>query len=219
MDNIRISELPEYSGSASGSYLVINDSSQSNTYKVTRETLLSGYTSSYSVNSITSSYAITASYAVQAVSSSLLGGLASSAYAKLNVQNLFTRDLSVFSGSREIGFWKADTWYSENTLNGAEIGISNQENVPLKAGMYVSSGSNYDYLTAIEIPNGPDFIQPHGLIRFHFPVESTGSVSFSSLINLAPQDPLLSGSLGSLATSGSNLYFHDGSTWRQVQLV
>lgn len=42
-----------------------------------------------------------------------------------------------------------------------------------------------------------------------------GSVSVSDVLNLPPQDPLPSGTIGDLAVSGSNLYFYNG-TWTQI---
>lgn len=47
----------------------------------------------------------------------------------------------------------------------------------------------------------------------------SGSINVSQLLQLTPQSPLPSGTTGSLAASGSLLYFHDGTNWRQVQLV
>jgi hypothetical protein len=44
----------------------------------------------------------------------------------------------------------------------------------------------------------------------------TGSINITSTINLTPQNPLPTGTLGTLATSGSNLYFHNGSGWQLV---
>lgn len=42
MANTQIANLPLYTGSISGSYLVMNNSSETTTYKVTRETFLGG---------------------------------------------------------------------------------------------------------------------------------------------------------------------------------
>ena len=42
MSNIKISQLPEYTGNTSGSWLVMNDSGETTTYKVERENMLSG---------------------------------------------------------------------------------------------------------------------------------------------------------------------------------
>lgn len=47
----------------------------------------------------------------------------------------------------------------------------------------------------------------------------TGSVNMKDTLNLASQNPLPAGAVGDLATSGSALYFHDGSSWRQVSLI
>lgn len=44
----------------------------------------------------------------------------------------------------------------------------------------------------------------------------TGSVNITSTIKLTPQNPLPTGTLGTLATSGSHLYFHNGTGWQQV---
>ena len=47
-------------------------------------------------------------------------------------------------------------------------------------------------------------------------VEITGSVNISETIKLAPQNPLPTGALGELAVSASNLYFHNGTSWSQI---
>ena len=47
---------------------------------------------------------------------------------------------------------------------------------------------------------------------------SSGSANISTL-KLRQQDPLPAGAVGDLATSGSALYFHDGSSWRTVTLT
>lgn len=47
----------------------------------------------------------------------------------------------------------------------------------------------------------------------------TGSINVSSIINLTPQNPLPIGITGSLAASGSALFFHDGINWRQISLL
>jgi len=47
-------------------------------------------------------------------------------------------------------------------------------------------------------------------------VEITGSVNISETIKLAPQNPLPTGALGELAVSGSGLYFHNGTSWGQI---
>jgi hypothetical protein len=44
----------------------------------------------------------------------------------------------------------------------------------------------------------------------------TGKAELSDVLELAPQDPLPGGGTGQLAVSGSNLYYHDGSNWAQI---
>ena len=188
MANVKISQLPAYTGSASGSYLVMNDSTETTTYKITRENLLSGYTSSYSVSS---SYALSSSYTISssfASSSHLLDGYHSSVFARKNAFNTFTQDqhiiLTTPSSSYEIGTYEGDTFFILDNTNGAEIGLSNklshfEPGHDDTAGIYVSSGSGLNYYTAIEIPNGPDFVAPNGLIKIQMPTQVTGSLTVS----------------------------------------
>jgi len=42
------------------------------------------------------------------------------------------------------------------------------------------------------------------------------TVEFEQVVQLAQLDPLPAGGVGQLAVSGSNLYFHNGSTWSQI---
>jgi hypothetical protein len=44
----------------------------------------------------------------------------------------------------------------------------------------------------------------------------TGSVNISTVMTLAQQSPLPTGSVGTLAVSGSNLFYHNGSSWSQI---
>jgi hypothetical protein len=56
-----------------------------------------------------------------------------------------------------------------------------------------------------------------GVVKLENNTQVTGSVSISTVLNLAPQDPLPSGVLGDIAVSGSTgtakPYFYDGSSW------
>ena len=47
-------------------------------------------------------------------------------------------------------------------------------------------------------------------------VPKQGSINFKRALKLEALDPLPAGALGELAVSGSNLYFHNGSTWSQI---
>jgi hypothetical protein len=46
-----------------------------------------------------------------------------------------------------------------------------------------------------------------------------GATTIESTLKLKPQNPLPTGTLGTMAVSGSNLYFHNGSDWKEVLLV
>jgi hypothetical protein len=47
-------------------------------------------------------------------------------------------------------------------------------------------------------------------------LQVTGSVGISQVLTLAGQDPLPGGGVGQLAVSASNLYYHNGSSWTQI---
>jgi hypothetical protein len=52
MSNILISNLPTYTGDTTGSFLVINDSGNTTTYKTTRENLIGDWTSAGTIQSV-----------------------------------------------------------------------------------------------------------------------------------------------------------------------
>ena len=71
---IKLGDLTTFTGDTSGSYLVINDSTNTATYKVQKEQLLSGSfagTASFAHNSTTASYALNAAGAGESVGSKL----------------------------------------------------------------------------------------------------------------------------------------------------
>jgi hypothetical protein len=47
-------------------------------------------------------------------------------------------------------------------------------------------------------------------------IDVTGSVNISQVMTLAKQNPLPTGTTGSLAVSGSGLYFHNGTSWNLI---
>lgn len=183
MANIKISQLTAYTGSASGSYLVMNNPSETTTYKITRENLLSGYTASFSTSSSYALFSLSSSFAS---SSHTLDGYHSSVFPRLNVLNTFTRDQQIVSGSNNIGTFEADTFFIYDTIDNAEIGLSNHlehfVSGSNRAGIYVSSGSVFStssYHTAISIANGINYTMPSGLVMIHMPTQITGSLTVS----------------------------------------
>lgn len=80
-----------------------------------------------------------------------------------------------------------------------------------------ASGSNSVYLftntgTFLQIMSG-SVSEPIQLLRT---TNITGSVNISTVMTLAEQSPLPTGIVGSLAVSGSNLFYHNGSSWSQI---
>lgn len=61
-------------------------------------------------------------------------------------------------------------------------------------------------------------VAPAGYLTRSGSVSITGSLTINNLLQLAQSNPLPAGSDGSMAVSGSNLYFYSGSDWRKVTL-
>jgi len=91
---------------------------------------------------------------------------------------------------------------SELDVNGKQIQL-----ITLASGSgqtsYVRTTDNYDGTSQVSIgsPNK---------------IAINGKVELSDVLQLAPQDPLPGGGTGQLAVSGSNLYYHNGSNWSQI---
>ena len=64
--------------------------------------------------------------------------------------------------------------------------------------------------------SGGDLFVASGSAVFRKGASITGSVNISEVINLAKQNPLPTGTTGSLAVSGSGLYFHNGTSWNLI---
>jgi hypothetical protein len=73
---------------------------------------------------------------------------------------------------------------------------------------------SFNTQTIIELPCSSSW--NNGLTKFKYPVEITGSVNITSVMTLSQQSPLPTGTVGSLAVSGSNLFYHNGSSWSQI---
>jgi hypothetical protein len=120
-------------------------------------------------------------------------------------------DAFTFAGNNYAGTYTVEVSYANsftrfsNSYNNfqfaGDVGISNKN-------LYISDGSG---ITKTLI--GPGSLSLTGSASI------TGSVNITSVLNLAPSNPLPTGTTGSLATSGSSLYFHDGTNWRQVSLL
>jgi hypothetical protein len=96
---------------------------------------------------------------------------------------------------------------------GGQIGLWDQGNGKTKAiitGQNIEIGGNnsktFNSLTSETITIGRSAIE----------TVISGSVGIEKVLTLAGQDPLPAGGVGQLAVSASNLYYHNGSTWTQI---
>lgn len=126
----------------------------------------------------------------------------------------------------------ANTALGYETLLNASAGFGNTA-LGYQAGYHVSGSSNNNvYLGYQAGPTGSveenfklyiDFQQNNNpLIGGDFQqreVVINGALDVTTLLTLSPRNPLPAGTLGSMAVSGSSLYFHNGSQWREVSLV
>ena len=53
-------------------------------------------------------------------------------------------------------------------------------------------------------------------VKLNRPLRVESNTNITEVLNLGAQDPLPTGSSGDLAVSGSNLYFHNGTSWSQI---
>lgn len=59
MSNLKISQLPDFTGSTAGSWLIANNASETTTFKIERENFLSGYAPTSDLTALSSSIAVT----------------------------------------------------------------------------------------------------------------------------------------------------------------
>jgi hypothetical protein len=105
MSNLKISQLPDYTGSTLGSWLIANNSGESETFKIQREDFLNGYAPSSDVSALSSSIATTdlnqnntiATLATTSSLTALSSSIASAGYATTG-SNTFIGDETI-SGS------------------------------------------------------------------------------------------------------------------------
>jgi hypothetical protein len=312
MSNLKISQLPSYTGNTSGSWLVMNNSGETTTYKVQRENLLSGYQPS-------GNYATTGSNTFngdQIISGSVnifnpgttalrvLGGQFSvSGSVTINgstptankplyftdnsgsvgmqmYYNPFTRGFvmaQLGSGAMVIatnetlnlqcntrtegnmtitGSLQASgsahrivgdvTTSGSLTVSGSAAGVGNGLNVigntQFSGSVNIqgssAAGAKYLFFASASgsaggiisyLPSGELSIyqsdtgscrlflgNTSGTTTMYGDTTITGSVNISEVMTLAKQNPLPTGTTGSLAVSGSGLYFHNGTSWNLI---
>ena len=77
--------------------------------------------------------------------------------------------------------------------------------------MFAYDGDNWVSISGI---SGDDVTL--GANTFEGDQTITGSINVTEVLNLAPVSPLPAGILGDLATSGSSLFFNDGTSWNAI---
>lgn len=87
----------------------------------------------------------------------------------------------------------------------------------------IMSGKTIGFNT-LEVSNGYMYEFASGSVKMDYGLDVAGTVSsynshITSILHLSAVDPLpLSSVLGDIAVSGSNVYFHNGTTWNQLQM-
>ena len=116
--------------------------------------------------------------------------------------NTFGGNIGIYTlaNLEEIGFALDGATWTTNWGNGPLIYVNN------------TPGDTYEGVFGFQ--NKANYTD--GRVSVLKPMEVTGSVSLSSTLRLAAQNPLPTGGVGQLAVSGSNLYYHNGSTWTQI---
>jgi hypothetical protein len=88
--------------------------------------------------------------------------------------------------------------FNDGTIGFNTRGTSTDFTIP-------TSGFTYEFSGSVKLDNNLSVVG-----------DITGSIISSDQIKLNPVNALPSATLGSLAVSGSNLYFHNGSGWNQI---
>ena len=213
MSNLKISQLPEFTGNTSGSYLVMNNSGETTTFKVKKENYIFPYNGNASLTGSLNILGNTTITGSLNVSGSAFSDVNINGRIQITTPNGTTGiggninpTISVATGSGIIGSSVSignisvyndfnDLRISSTQLTGSPIQILSVDNTNVSR-------------TIIELPCSSSWND--GLTEFKYPVEITGSITLSQ------QSTLPTGTVGSLAVSGSNLYYHNGTSWSQI---
>jgi hypothetical protein len=196
MSNVKISSLPSYTGNTSGSWLVMNNSGETTTFKVQRETLLSGFQPS-------GNYATTGSNVFrgdQTISGSVLLAGPSNRYRVFGqfgntgsyneIGATFTQDNTTDSTRYENGafaFNKGTGSYSFQALHNTFNITTNNKNINI-TGSLIASGSLHKFIGSTTITGS---------------VNITGSLNITGVNNYI----IATGSLG----NNNNLTVYNGN--------
>jgi len=154
MANLKISQLPEYTGSTNGSWLIANNSAETETFKIERENFLSGYATSTDLSSVSSSIATTDlnqnnTIATLATTSSLSALSSSIATTDLNQNNTIatlatTASLNALSSSIASAGYAitgSNTFIGTETISGSVLIQGAGNSLEVNGGNFRVSGS------------------------------------------------------------------------------
>lgn len=136
-------------------------------------------------------------------SNTIMGTWSANGYGFTGGQNTIIGHQAGGSSAAGVGI-KGDS--CKNTIVGASATVRQGScNVLIGFG----AGSDTDFSNKLKIENGGS----SPLIEGDF---STNHVKINDVLELNQSDPLPTGGVGQLAVSASNLYFHNGTSWSQI---
>jgi hypothetical protein len=219
MANLKISQLPEYSGNTSGSYLVMNNSGETITYKVKKENYIFPYNGNATITgslTVSGSLVTFKTPRVEITGSNTFGDLVitnsgRTANAQIVVSSVSTSESSKTIHNSIVSGGQSELQLAHNS--GSVWLIKSQNDFNMFNSFTSPSGSiNSSFFSIANNPSTTNLAEP----QFKRSVGITGSVNITSVMTLAQQSPLPTGSVGSLAVSGSNLFYYNGSSWSQI---
>jgi len=252
MGNTKINQLPLYTGNTSGAFFIMNNSGETTTYKVTKETLFESssciFTQTESFWNTTNNVGITGSLQISGslnINNVNVGRPTSSPLNLVFGYNSFRSGsytncigigngvlVNMESGSANIGIGNLSLLSlvsgSANIAIGYNAGlqITGSHNITIGdySGLLEKGDSNF-YLnsyyrnTLNESRSGSLMYGKFDLTGSNQTLRINAQTTISYVMNLEKQDLLPIGTTGSLAVSGSSLYFHNGTDWKMVSLV
>ena len=280
MANLKISELPLYTGNTTGAYLVMNNSGETTTYKVTRENIIGASgTSGTSGTSGSSGGTGASGSSGSSGTSGSSGASGSSGTSGTSGDSIFAQTGSFWNTTRNVGITgsiliyntgsisadiptlviknTSSLFYIENNDTNTSFGFGGLyqqattsavkflRNTEITGSLGVSSTALFRGTTYVTSSAGRTTLNPTSTIQesangltgsvltltqFYFgdptgnagfrkksgSILSTDELSITGSITLSQKSTLPTGTVGTLAVSGSNLFYHNGSGWTQI---
>jgi len=178
MSNLKISQLPEYSGSTAGSWLIANNAVETGTYKIQRENFLSGYALTSSLSALSSSIAVT-----DLSQNNTIATLATTSSLTALSSSIATTDLSQNNTIATLATTSSLTALSSSI---ATTDLSQNNRLTTIEGRYATTGSN--------------------VFRGNQTITGSLNVTGSSTLNAAGGNNILTGSINAIESVGVGNY-------------